>query len=148
MKKYILALVLALAAVFGFSQEKAGVKEKDIFRLLETLNTRALAVQIFDMVIPQIAQLAPNVPQNVWDMFREKIDADDFAKLCIAIYDRHFSHEEILALIEFYESPLGRRLVEETPGITQDSMAAGQEWGMRLGQQIMLELEKSGYLDT
>jgi hypothetical protein len=148
MKKYILALVLAGAAVLCFSQEDSGGKEKDILKLLEALDTRALAVKIFDMMIPQIAQLVPDVPQNVWDMFREKIDADDFIKLCIAIYDKHFSHEEILALIEFYESPLGRRLVEETPGITQDSMTAGQEWGLRLGQQIMLELEKGGYLDT
>jgi hypothetical protein len=81
-------------------------------------------------------------------MFREKLDIDDFVKLYVAIYDRHFSHQEILDLIQFYESPLGRRLVEETPGITQDSMEAGQEWGMRLGEKIMLELKKSGYLDT
>jgi hypothetical protein len=148
MTKYILALVFAGAAVLGFSREEAGAKEKDIVRLLEITNTNELAIQIFDMLIPRIAQLVPGVPRDVWDMFRENLDVDDFVKLYIAIYDKHFSRQEILALIRFYESPLGRRLVEETPGITQDSMAAGQEWGMRMGQKIMMELKKSGYLDT
>jgi hypothetical protein len=148
MKRYLLALVFAGAAVLGFSQEDSGAKERDIFKLLEALNTKELATQVFDMLIPQMAKLVPNVPQNVWDMFKEKLDVDDFVKLYVAIYDRHFSHEEILALIRFYESPLGRRLVEETPGITRDSMSAGQEWGMRLGQKIMLELKKGGYLDA
>ena len=148
MKKYFTIVILAFFAATGFSQEKTTEKEKDIFRLLEMTNTKELSIQIFDMMIPQIAQLAPNVPENFLDLMRQNLDIDDFVKLYAVIYDRHFSHEEIKDLITFYESPIGKRFIEETPGITRDSMAAGQEWGMRLGLKIMEELKKGGYLDT
>jgi hypothetical protein len=146
MKKFALVCVLMSAAVLSFSQTQT--KEKDITRLVEIMNMKSLAVQIFDMLIPQLAQLVPSVPQNVWDLFREKIDIDDFIKLHVAIYDRHFTHEEIKELIRFYESPIGRRVIEETPAMTEESMIAGQQWGMKLGQQIMMDLKKGGYLDT
>ena len=148
MKKIFALVIFALFAAAGFSQEKSAEKEKDIIRLLEITNAKDLASQVFDMMIPQIAQLTPNVPQDVWDLMRQKIDIDDFVDMFIDIYDRHFSHEEIKQLIAFYETPVGRRFVQETPGITKDSMQAGQEWGMRLGLKIMQELKKGGYLDT
>ena len=148
MKKCFVIMIFVLAAALGFSQEINTEKEKDILKLLEITNTKDLCIQIFDMIIPQFSQLAPGVPQNFWDLFRQKIDVDDFINLYIPVYDKHFSHEDIRELIQFYESPIGKRFVEKTPSITQDSMAIGQEWGMRLGQKIMQELKKSGYLDT
>jgi hypothetical protein len=132
-------------AVLSFSQTRT--KEEDIARLVELMNMKSTAVQIFDMLIPQLSQLVPNVPQKVWDMFREKVDTNEFVRLHIVIYDKHYTHQEIKKLIEFYESPIGRRVIEETPAMTQESMAAGQEWGMRLGQKIMMDLKKGGYLD-
>jgi hypothetical protein len=112
------------------------------------MNMRDAAVQIFDILIPQLSQLMPNVPQKEWDRFREKIDSDSFSKLHIDIYDKHYSHEEIRELIDFYESPIGRKIIEESPAMTEESIAAGQEWGKILGQKIMMDLKKGGYLDA
>ncbi|MCL1817668.1 MAG: DUF2059 domain-containing protein [Spirochaetaceae bacterium] len=143
-----MAVIFVFFAVACFSQAKATEKKKDIVRLLELTNTKELSIQIFDMMIPQLSQAAPTVPGDFWDLMRQKLDLDDFVSLYIGIYDRHFSHEEIKDLIKFYESPIGKRLIQETPSITRDSMTAGQEWGMRLGMKIMQELKKGGYLDT
>ena len=148
MKKFFLMAFLAFFAATGFAQENAAEKQRDILRLLELTNTRDLCIQIFDMMIPQFAQLAPGVPDSFWDLARQRIAVDDFITLYIPIYDRHFSHQEIRELIAFYQTPIGKRLVEKTPAITADSMTAGQEWGMKMGQMIMLELIKSGYIDT
>ncbi|WP_431307733.1 DUF2059 domain-containing protein [Agaribacter marinus] len=38
---------------------------------------------------------------------------------------------EIAALIEFYESPVGRSYIEKIPAITQESMAIGQQIAMQ-----------------
>jgi len=40
----------------------------------------------------------------------------------VNIYDKHFTHEEIKDLIQFYESPTGKKLLEKNPEISKDLM--------------------------
>jgi hypothetical protein len=64
------------------------------------------------------------------------------------VYNKYYSQEEIKQLIVFYESPLGRKVIEVTPLATQETMLIGQEWGEKLGQDIVDELLKEGYIDN
>jgi hypothetical protein len=144
MKKYILAGMIILGTVFsGHTQ----TKEEEILKLLELTNVRNLAEQIFEMYIPQIQVLVPSVPKEFWDMFKEKMDFDSFVKAYIPLYDRYYTLEEIKAMIAFYESPTGRRVIEVTPLLTAESMSLGQEWGLRMGELILEEMKRTGYLD-
>ncbi len=45
----------------------------------------------------------------------------------VGIYAKHFSLEEIQALIKFYESPVGVRVVKEMPEIDEQMRNAGQQ---------------------
>ena len=63
----------------------------------------------------------------------------------VAIWDRHFSHDDIRGLIESYESPLGRKLVETQPAVMQESMAAGELWARQVLQRIRDKLAQKGY---
>ena len=45
------------------------------------------------------------------------------------IYKKHFSQADIKALIKFYESPIGKKLVKEQPNVMTESMEVGQNWG-------------------
>jgi uncharacterized protein len=45
----------------------------------------------------------------------------------VAIYAKHFSLEEIQALIKFYESPIGVRVVKEMPEMDEQMRTAGQQ---------------------
>jgi hypothetical protein len=46
------------------------------------------------------------------------------------------------AIIDFYRTPAGQRLVSALPGITQRSMVIGQRWGLKLGREIEEEAKK------
>ena len=65
--------------------------------------------------------------------------------MLIPIYDKHFSHNDIKELIQFYESPIGKKYLEATPSITQESYRAGEEWGNKIGLDIINELIRQGY---
>lgn len=43
----------------------------------------------------------------------------------VAIYARAFSMEDIQGLIQFYESPLGQRIVKQLPQVSQESQSTG-----------------------
>jgi hypothetical protein len=146
MKKYLLVVLFCAAAAFGFGQSKE--KETEIIKLLELTNVRNLAEQIFDLYIPQLRTLVPSVPQEFWDLFRANIDFDDFIKAYIPLYDRYYTLEEIRAIIVFYESAAGKKVIEVTPLMTAESMSIGQEWGLKMGQKLLEEMKQRGYLDA
>jgi hypothetical protein len=139
---FIVCILLLGTAVSGFGQ----TKEADIVKLLEVTNTRSIALHTIELFMPQMQQLFPTIPEEFWALLWSKLDIDEFIKNFIPIYDRNFTHKEIKELIKFYESPIGKRLVEATPAITQESMKVGQEWGERMGQLILNEIMSSGYL--
>jgi hypothetical protein len=121
-------------------------KNDDILKLLKISGSDKLAEQMMDAMIPQFKQLVPNVPDAFWVKFKEKLNADDLLNACIPAYNKYYTHNDIKQLIAFYESPLGKKMVEVTPLLLQETMAAGQKWGEKLGQDIANELIKEGYI--
>jgi hypothetical protein len=51
-------------------------------------------------------------------------------------YEKYYSSAEMRQLIEFYRTPLGKKLAATAPKITVDMMDAGRKWGENLGRDI------------
>ena len=142
--KVLLFIILIGISTFAYGQTKTD----DILRLLKISGASEIAVQTMDALIPQFQQIVPDIPNVFWIRFMEKLDIEGLLDACVPAYDKHFSHDEIRQLINFYESPLGRRLVEATPLINQETMLIGQKWGEQLGHDIVVELIKEGYIQN
>ncbi|MDR0642848.1 MAG: DUF2059 domain-containing protein [Treponema sp.] len=134
-------LFIAGMAVAGHGQ----TKRADIVKLLDISNTKMQAAQLFDLMMPSLKTIAPDAPVTFWTMFQSKLDMDSFVDLFIPVYDKYFTHDEIKGLIQFYESPIGKKLLAVTPLITQDSYGIGQAWGEKLARDIIEELIEQGY---
>jgi len=145
MKKliFVFAIIIGTSAFGIYGQ----TKNDDIIKLLKVSGTDKLADQMMTVIIPQFKQLVPGIPDAFWVKFRQKINIDELLLACVPAYSKYYTHDEIKQLIRFYESPLGKRMVEVTPLITQETMAIGQQWGEKLGQDIVNELIKDGYVD-
>jgi uncharacterized protein len=46
----------------------------------------------------------------------------------VDIYVKHFTHDEVRALLDFYTTPVGRKVIRVMPMLAQESSAAGQRW--------------------
>ena len=142
MKKHILFLFLIIGiANFSYGQ----TKEQDIIRLLNIINVKDQAAQMFDLMLPNLMSMAPQVPGTFWTMFRSRLDLDRFVTLMVPIYDKHFTHNDIGELIRFYESPIGKKFLEVTPAFTRDSYIVGEQWGQQMGMDVVNELRRQGY---
>jgi uncharacterized protein len=145
MKKLIFVFVIAIGTgTFGIYGQ---TKDDDIIRLLRISGTEKLTDQMLDVLIPQFKQLVPGIPDAFWAKFREKMNINEFILASVPVYSKYYTHDEIKQLIIFYESPLGKRMIEVTPLLTQETMSIGQKWGEKLGQEIFNELIKDGYID-
>ena len=128
------------------SAPRDAAKVAVIRELLRTTHAVDLAVTAMETSLPSQRAANPRIPAVFWDRFMTSVHdhANDLEDVLVGIYDRHFSTAEIRQLVAFYQTPVGRKLLDEQPTILRESMLAGQEWGQRIGFQVAQQLEKEG----
>lgn len=120
-------------------------KQQDIHKLLVLSGSGDLGVQTMKQLTQIYSQMLPNVPQKFWEEFAKEVDANSLIELIVPIYDKHFTHEDVKGLIEFYQTPVGKKLIAVQPLLTQESQQAGEKWGMEIGQKVAERLKEEGY---
>jgi hypothetical protein len=125
-------------------------KENDIRHLLQITGAGDLAAQTMDEMEKSIRPLITNalppgdyreqLVELFFQKFRGKRNAGQLVELIIPIYDKYYSDEEIKALTQFYETPVGRKMLTVLPKVSAESQAAGAQWGQQLGRETMMEV--------
>lgn len=125
-------------------------KRADIRRLLELTGAVNMANQSMDGMESSVKTLmSGSLPPGEYrdqlldlffQKFRAKRDTNQLIELVIPIYDKYYTHDDIRALIAFYETPVAKKMVAVLPKVVQESQTAGLNWGGDLGRQCMLEV--------
>jgi hypothetical protein len=149
MKAKLVTLFLLVAALPAAAQQQPApnpsAKEEKIRELLRVTGSGRLAVQVIDQMLGSFRQAMPDVPAAFWDDFRREARPEDLEELIVPIYASHYDEADIQGLLDFYASPVGRKMLKETPGVVSESMEAGRKWGGDLARKIVEKLKKSGY---
>lgn len=69
-----------------------------------------------------LGQVMERVPEANRAQFEQLFNVDEIIELLIPLYDRHYTETELRALISFYESPAGKKMLEATPEIMKESV--------------------------
>ena len=148
--------ILVAACILGFTGPVAAQTldpafEKDIVRFLEITGAEKLGGQLVEQVMRAVGQGMrqgnPDVPQRVVDVAIEvarDLFTKEFGSLMprmVAAYGKVLTHGEVRQLIAFYETPLGRRLIEVAPQLQQAGSQAGQEWAQALSPRLQEEIQ-------
>ena len=150
-----LFLVIGAAA----SPQVDPAKATDIYRLIELTGSKDIALNLMAQMVESLKpwlessweKSYPSLPdersRQLSDIFFERWKqkfmtraAAEMLEPIIPIYDKYLTHEEIKGLLQFYEAPLGRRLIQVLPRIVQESSAAGSQLGKKLSGGIAPEL--------
>lgn len=148
MKISILTVLLALVTTFSFCQENNAYKSS-LTKLVQVSGSEAAYKGALNQMISIFKQQQSNVPKEFWDEFTIEVNKNainQLVDLILPIYQKHLTEADLLGVIAFYETPVGKKFAEKTPLITQESMLAGQEWGKQIGQRVVDKLKAKGYL--
>lgn len=144
----LLVLSLCLpATVYAQTSETAQqaapktAKQEKIRQLLVLMDSARQGEQAVDMMIETMKPMSSETPDEFWAELKKSIAVDELMNLIAPIYDEHLTEKEIDDLIAFYSSPSGRSYVQKQPAIMQESFAAGQEWGVKIMQEITDKIE-------
>ena len=125
-------------------------KEAAIRNLLElagTSNTfQQLLAGMSNNARPMLNSLLPpgkyreRLSQLFLQRLQSKLQFEEFVSLLIPIYDKHFSQEEIEGLIDFYQTPVGKKALSVLPQIVVESQTQGMKLGQQYGGEAMREV--------
>ena len=145
MYKILFIIGLSLSMLVCNAQQTG--TEKDILKLMEVNGSAANYDLAFEQIVSQFKMMKPNVPQLTWDMAKREVFDKEIVELnkkLIPVYQKNFAPAEIKQLIEFYQSPLGKKLVDGTTKVGKESMEIAQPWGMSLAGKIQGFLAEKG----
>ena len=140
MKKNILAIAFLVFGVFTNAQSSKDVK---IAELLETMGSTQAMKTSFEYMINYYKQNNPQISSEYWDNASKHVDYDELVQKLIPVYSKHFTEQEIVDLLNFYNTSTGKKMIEKTPTILEESMEIGRKWGIELAQKIEKEIPVS-----
>ncbi|MBN1231904.1 MAG: DUF2059 domain-containing protein [Candidatus Coatesbacteria bacterium] len=140
--RIIILLLLVSFSLKVFAEESSEDKTKDIRLLLELTGAEENSKQAIQNLINIMKKTAPAISDEYWKNFMKNLKTDVMINLLVPVYDKYFTHEDIKGMIEFYKTPLGKKIVSVQPSLTKDAMEIGQKWGIQISQQIMKDIQE------
>jgi len=127
-------------------------KEADIRSLMELVGARDLVQDGANTVIEQSREklLATVTNNDKGQAFvnafaascHKKFDVDQVTDQLAAVYDKHFTDDEIKGLLQFYGSPLGQRVAAEMPKISREIQAATRGASTTAAKDALAEMKQ------
>jgi len=127
-------------------------KEADIRSLMELVGARDSLQEVATRGAEQFREnLAASVADHdrgqkfvnaFVESYKARFDADAATTQLVAIYDKHFSDDEIKGLLQFYGSPLGQKFAAEMPKINMEAQAASRAFSTRIAKDVLQDLRK------
>ena len=136
MKKPIVILVLIVTFFTSHSQNES---YKDV--LLEYMEVQG-SLDSFNNSIDQMSQImggqieADKLKPIMDEMFLSLVDA------LVPVYKNHLSIQDLKDGIEMYKTPIGKKIAQKTPLITQETMNVSMQWGMEFSSKIQELMQK------
>ncbi|HWZ55995.1 MAG TPA: DUF2059 domain-containing protein [Verrucomicrobiae bacterium] len=127
-------------------------KEADIRQLLDVAGTKSLMSEVMGNMDKNLRPILVNsLPPGDYrakliDLFLDKFMARANAEIpklldaAIPIYDKYLSDEEIKGLIQFYQTPLGKKTLSVLPRVSIEMQDQGQKLGQQIGQETMMQV--------
>ena len=124
-------------------------KEAAIRHLMDLTQTSKMGEELNSYVTKQVRDalsetLTPDRLAKFMQGFSEKLDAaapaSAITDATVPLYARAFSTEDIEGLVQFYESPLGQRVVKALPQVAQESQRTGVQMQQRGAMAVLQDM--------
>lgn len=146
---------LALASVTAFA---APPSDADIERLLKASRAEhmlgAILPQMEAMQRQQFEQLTQDkqlsaeqkaevdrIQARTSEIVRKALAWEEMRPVYVDVYKKTFTSADVKAIAKFYESPAGQNLLDKTPALMQNLMAAVQQKMVPMLEELQAELK-------
>jgi hypothetical protein len=141
-KHILVVLVLCLAPAGASLAQQAGADQPasaaEIEQLYQVMHVREQMKTTIGLVAKSVRQMmheqiqrTPNLPPDAeqrmdktFDATLEKMPIEELLQAMVPVYQRHLSESDVKAMIAFYSTPTGKKVLAEMPAISAEAMQA------------------------
>lgn len=145
----MVAVALSCQAQPSSSKQSMGSDvptKEEVLKFLDLMHAKAQMVQAMQGMVAELKKGAeqgfrselPNATREqlakldaLFDGIYESIPLDEMVDAVVPIYQKHLTKSDLEAVIAFYSSPPGQKILKELPQIMAEAMQAGGEIGRR-----------------
>jgi len=137
---FAVCLILGLAVSSASAQQPAATKE-DIERVFQAMHLRDTMKGMMDAIVKQQRQLmhdqfaktaaTAKLPPDFESKMNKLLDDtmknfpyEEMIQVMTPVYQKHLTKDDADAMVAFYSTPTGQKLIRELPAITQEAMQA------------------------
>lgn len=146
MKKIVISLAFVVCA--GMASAQSDSYNATLKKYMEASGSIGAFKSAITGMLGNFKTMNSSVPEEVWKEFETELlstSVGDLVIMLAPVYEKHMTEADLNEIIKFYNSPVGKKLAEKTPAITEESMQAGQQWGQAVAQKVMQKLKEKGY---
>ena len=150
-----LAVSLMSAAPAPAQSPETIAAAKDLMAVMRSSdNFKTMMPSIMQALKPAIVQGRPEVDRDFDALVAPLLGAmnsrlDEIIDKVAGIYARNFTAAELREVAAFYRGPTGQKFVQKLPGVMQESLVVGQQFGQQIAgelqKRMIEELRKKGH---
>ncbi len=160
----LLGILLSTVPFAGFAADLNQVPPRTRADILELINMtggahmgllfgRALSQQMINNLQASHPDVSPKaftiIKEETRKMLADPRTMDQLIEKLVPIYAKYYSDRDVRQMIAFYKTPLGKKIIRNNPGIAQDSLQQGEQWGRNvlapeLVKRIQARLKQAG----
>ena len=116
----------------------AGMLKKDlILKFIDVFGTKKSMYANF-------AQMMNTLPPAQAEVFQKTFKVEEIIQELVPLYDKHFTEADLKALIDFYTTPIGQKLVTTIPQLMNESVEVSSKYFEAHMSQLTGDLKKNG----
>jgi hypothetical protein len=167
MKRCLVLLALILATACTTLGQQAAVdtsaSREDIRKLFDVMHIRDQMKQVMDQVMKQMKsmnheQITKHDPQigdeeiakldAMSDQYLKDLPIDGMLDDMAPVYQKHLTKADVDAMVGFYSSPTGQKILTEMPAMTAEGMRAIQPRMRKMMEEASEKMEKTAQEDA
>lgn len=129
-----------------------------LFDLLQISKTMEIAVQAarqqsVEMAEQMVRERAPDATVEQKKQFQTMIDEvmdealgpaaiKEMLNATIPVYQRHLTKADLKAMVDFYSSPVGKKILREQPAMVRESMQAASGIQQRIARTVFQKIDQ------
>jgi uncharacterized protein len=129
-----------------------------LFEMLQISKTMEIAIQAakqqsIEMAEQMIEEKAPDATAEQKKQMREMINGvmaealgpaaiKEMLEATVPVYQRHLSKSDLRAMMAFYSSPVGQKVLREQPAMVQESMQAAAGIQQRIARTVFMKIDE------
>ena len=138
MKKTIFLSLFLAATLLSNSANSEPASRQSIKQLMDLTGAGNTGVQM----LGQLKKMMPGVSAAFWEKFLVDVNVDELTDLIAPIYRKHLTQEDVDAMVKFYATPTGKKLITKMPLIKRESVMVSQKWGQNVAYQLIQKKQK------